>query len=292
MSGRQLYLNNKLVHTDPSFGRLVVEKHFEHTFYVPEAVLKGGHIINVYAHALGFGAHAGEHQFSMSFDGKEYDSFCPAYDFGLKVMKARYSTLLQQEPRIATISNTFMSTTVPINTRNSFDSGLLAIAEPVYSDPSSFISNDEDEEARLIEEDKLMPIQNHELYQQRTKLYPKKQLIAKANIHPFKDMNSTQFAPITPIRPMNHQLPINEQKHLLDYQGSSVPNLLHSPISSSWNRDRSHDVDLVCTLHGSNALIKMSSQRDRASYEISPDTPDLLSRLLLYEQIKFLRHYH
>jgi hypothetical protein len=303
-SGRhELYLNNKLIHVDPSHGHLVVEKQFEHTFYVSEAVLKGSHIIKVAAYALGIGSHSGGNQFSMSFDGQEYNNFCPMYDLGSESMKAKYSSLFQKEPTHSDIPLAIAAEIVPVgNSGNPFESLAvpMTFALPVSSDLTHSVSNDQDE-LRLIEEAKLKSIQDHELHQQRSDLYPKnsiheQQLVAQAKIHSFRYMHQTLSTPTSPIR---SQLPANDQNDLLHFQGSEVPNLLYSPISSE-NSEASHEMNFAYpsidyvpsssdrNVNNSNALVASAQY---TGYEIPPDEPDLLSRRLKSDRNKFLSRW-
>jgi len=304
-SGRhELCLNNKLIHIDPSHGHLVVEKQFEHTFYVSEAVLKGSHIIKVSAYALGIGSHSGGNQFSMSFDGQEYNNFCPMYDLGSESMKAKYSTLFQNEATHSDIPGAIAAEVVPGgHSGNPFESLAvpIAFALPDSSDYPHSVSNDQDE-LRLIEEAKLKSIQDHELHQRRSALYPKnsiheQQLVAQAKIHSFRLMHQT---PSTPTTPVSRQLPVNDQNDFVHFQGSDMPpNLLHSPISTG-NSEGSNEMNFAYpsidyvpsspdrNVNNSNALVASVQYR---GYDIPPDEPDLLSRRLISDHNKFLSRW-
>jgi len=305
-SGRhEMYLNNKLIHVDPSHGHLIVEKQFEHTFYVSEAVLKGNHIIKVAAYALGIGSHSGRNQFSMSFDGQEYNNFWPMYDLGSESMKAQYRYSL--EPTYSDIPRAIGDIVPSGHSGNPSESLAvpMAFAYPVSSDLPHSVSNDQDE-LRLIEEAKLKSIQDHELHQQRSVLYPKnpiqeQEFIAQAKIQSFRGMHQTTSAPTTPTTPFSRQLPVNDQNGLLHFEGSEVPNILYSP-NSSGNSKGSHELNFPYSsidsvpfsphrdANNSNALVASASVQ-YTRYEIPPDEPDNLSRRLMSEHNKFLNRW-
>lgn len=95
-----LYLNNVLLHqTFPSSSSyaMVPAQRFEHSMYVPEEIIPGGHVIHITAWALGFGSHASpENQFLMTFDGQSYREFYPIYKLGSPEMREKYSLALEK----------------------------------------------------------------------------------------------------------------------------------------------------------------------------------------------------
>lgn len=132
-------------------------------------------MIKVSDHALGIGSHSGGNQFSMSFDGQEYNNFCPMYDLGSESMKAKYSTLFQNESTHSDIPVAIGAEIVPGgHSGNPFESLAVPMdfALHVPTDHPHSVSNDQ-AELRLIEEAKLKSIQDHELHQQRSDLHPK-----------------------------------------------------------------------------------------------------------------------
>lgn len=94
-----LFMNNTLVHqTMPSSAIAIIpSQRFEHSLYVPEEILPGGHVIHIEAWALGFGSHADpERQFTMMFDGQNYRTFSPVYLLGSPRMMHTYSLAIQK----------------------------------------------------------------------------------------------------------------------------------------------------------------------------------------------------
>lgn len=103
-SGKQvLYLNNVLLHqTFPASSsshamKVVPSQRFEHSMYVPEEIVPGGHVIHITAWALGFGSHGSpDNQFSMTLDGQNYRDFYPMYKLGSPEMRNKYSVALEK----------------------------------------------------------------------------------------------------------------------------------------------------------------------------------------------------
>eukprot|EP00557_Chaetoceros_sp_GSL56_P003192 CAMPEP_0176496510 /NCGR_PEP_ID=MMETSP0200_2-20121128/11231_1 /TAXON_ID=947934 /ORGANISM="Chaetoceros sp., Strain GSL56" /LENGTH=624 /DNA_ID=CAMNT_0017894465 /DNA_START=104 /DNA_END=1978 /DNA_ORIENTATION=- len=96
-----LYLNNVMVHqtypASSSSYAMVPAQRFEHSMYVPEEMLPGGHVIHITAWALGFGSHSSpENQFVLLFDGQSYREFYPIYMLGSSQMRAKYSVALEK----------------------------------------------------------------------------------------------------------------------------------------------------------------------------------------------------
>ena len=94
-----LFMNNLMVHqTTPSSAIAVVpSQRFEHSLYVPEEILPGGHVIHIEAWALGFGSKSTpERQFTMTFDGQNYHTFSPVYLLGSSQMMNKYSLAIQK----------------------------------------------------------------------------------------------------------------------------------------------------------------------------------------------------
>lgn len=262
-------------------------------------------MIKVSDHALGIGSHSGGNQFLMSFDGQEYNNFCPMYDLGSESMKAKYSTLFQNESTHSDIPVAIGAEIVPGgHSGNPFESLAVPMdfALHVPTDHPHSVSNDQ-AELRLIEQAKLKSIQDHELHQQRSDLHPKnsiheQQLVAQAKIHSFRLMHQT---PSTPTTPVIRQHPVNDQHDFVHFQGSDTPpDLLHSP-NSTGNRESSNErmnfayarIDSLPSspdqnVNNSNALV--TSVRYKG-YEIPPDEPDLLSRRLISDHIKFLNRW-
>ena len=99
-SGKQIvYLNDIAVFQTASSSSLTVmpSQRFEHSVYVPETILPGGHIIHITAWALGFGSRAAlDKQFMMTFDGQDYNHFYPIYQIGSRHMMERYTIALEK----------------------------------------------------------------------------------------------------------------------------------------------------------------------------------------------------
>jgi hypothetical protein len=94
-----LFMNGMLVHqTIPSSAIAIIpSQRFEHSLYVPEEILPGGHVIHIEAWALGFGSHADpEKQFTMMFDGQNYRTFSPVYLLGSPQMMNKYSLAIKK----------------------------------------------------------------------------------------------------------------------------------------------------------------------------------------------------
>lgn len=95
----ELYMNNILVHHTVSSSSISVlpSQRFEHSLFVPEEILPGGHVVHIQAWALGFRNHAStDKQFVMTFDGQNFNFFYPIYLLGSAHMMNKYASAIKK----------------------------------------------------------------------------------------------------------------------------------------------------------------------------------------------------